>query len=176
VSLYSWEYSDETGADELFRHARASVACSVALFAQLAAGALPQTFHHAKAAAFLFELSLEQFLKASLALAGNRPPASHDLQPLYNRYRKLYPGKRFAFDGRVDDAVRKEPARPADQFLRYPTDRAGQTWEGNQHFSLEFWRVQVSTFERDYARLEPLLRARHQSVIEPETSAVRPAS
>ena len=43
MSLYSWDFADETGADELFRHAHASVACSEALFAQIAAGALPQT-------------------------------------------------------------------------------------------------------------------------------------
>jgi len=163
MSLYSWDYKRSTPADEWFRMAHAYIEASDVLFANLGDGGLSATFHHAKAAAFLFEQSLEHFLKGSLLVAGDRITRTHDLGSLYARFRKLFPGKSFSWTGRIDEVAAPIPTQPGSEFLRYPADASGAEWSGNAHFELAIWHPQVRAFREDYLRLEPLIRARFQT-------------
>lgn len=160
VLLFSWDYSPDCTVDEYFKLAHAFAESSVLLFEGMSAGRAPATFHHAKAAATLFEHGLELFLKAALGLVGHPIPRTHKMEQMLGTYRKRYPDKAYAFTGTIDDAVRDSAARPAGQFLRYPEDRNGVPWPGHVHFDLGIWLGETRRFRDDYRRLEPLLRER----------------
>jgi HEPN domain-containing protein len=159
--MYSWDYEHTAPADEWFRMAHAFVEASDRLFTDMKDGRIAGTFHHGKAAAFLFDQSLEHFLKASLIVAGDGITRSHDLGSLYSRFRKRFPGKAFAWTGRIAEMAKSFPTQPANEFLRYPTDSSGVEWKGNTHCDLDVWCVQVKAFGEDFSRLEPRIRARY---------------
>ncbi len=139
--------------------AHAYADASVALFEGIAENRLPETYHHALAATAAFEQALELFLKGSLVQAGDmNVPRTHELTQIFERFLKLYPGKLYAFSGRVEEAIKGISAQPAGQFVRYPVDVRGVPWPGNSHFTLSLWLEQVRAFRDDYHRLEPLLR------------------
>lgn len=169
MSLYSWDYERTTSADEWFRMAHAYIEASDVLFAEMRDGRITGTFHHAKAAAFLFDQSLEHFLKASLIVAGDQITRTHDLGLLHARFLKLYPGKVFAWTGRIAEAAASVPNQPGSEFLRYPTDASGSEWVGHAHFDLELWHDQVRAFREDYSRLEPVIRTRYQELLNRES-------
>jgi hypothetical protein len=159
VSLFSWDYESDHPADEWFRLAHAYADASVALFESIEASQLPQTFHHAKVAAAMFDQGLELFLKAALVLAGEQPVATHKMAALLGRVRSRYPSEACSFTGNVDEAVQALPTQPVGQFLRYPVDRNGAPWPGHSHFDLAIWLPEARLLRDDYRRLEPLLRA-----------------
>ena len=147
--------------------AHAYIEASDVLFGEMAAGRVNGTFHHAKAAAFLFDQSLEHFLKASLVVAGDRVTRTHDLGHLYARFKKLFPGKAFFWNGRIDEMTADAPNQPGAEFLRYPTDASGAEWLGHTHFDLDLWHNQVKAFRNDFRRLEPVVRARFETSRQP---------
>jgi HEPN domain-containing protein len=156
--LFPWVYATKHSADEWFRMAHAYGDAAVALFEDISAARIPQTYHHAMVAAAAFEHALELFLKSALVLAGKRPKNTHNLETMLARYRTAYPGQAYAFEGRIDDAARRQEARPFAQFLRYPESGDGAPWPGSVHFDLDVWMEQARLFRDDYRRLEPLLR------------------
>ncbi len=160
MSLFSWDYRRTTPADEWFRMAHAYIDASELTFASMVSGALPATYHHAKAGAFLFDQSLEHFLKAGLVLAGDKVTRTHHLPALFGRFQKLYQGSVFYWTGSIQYATNEIKSQPGSQFLRYPADASGQEWSGNTHFDLDIWHGEIKLFRADYRRLEPEMRSR----------------
>src|SRR5208282_4923997 len=107
MSLYSWDYETDHPAEQWFLMAHAYADASVTLFESMAKKQFPKTFHHAKVAAAAFVQGLELFLKGALVQAGEKkPPKTHILAGILQRFRELYPGEIYAFSGRVEEAVK----------------------------------------------------------------------
>ena len=161
MSRYSWDYEGLGEAVHWFLMAKAYLDCSIHLFSEMMDKKLKSSFHHAKVATMLFEHSIELFLKAGIVQAGQEVGKSHNLQELYNQFRKLYPGKKHQFEGDIVSAVRQISITPYNVYTRYPTDNFGQLWPGNTHIDLVIWYKQLCLFVKDFERLEPLLKERY---------------
>jgi len=161
MEIFSGDYEDLSEADRWFLMARAYLDCSIRLFSEIKASTLARSFYHVQAAHCLFEHSVELFLKAGVAQASKRVPTSHNIGELYNRFRYLYPGKAYEFQGKILNLACLDPNRPYNEFNRYPADHTGQLWRRNSHYSLDIWLEQLQFFDKDFQRLEPLLKARY---------------
>lgn len=116
---------------------------------------LPATFAHAQTTHFLFDHALELFLKGAIYKSTGQIEKTHHLQPLYGRYRNLYPKKKFELTGRILDAVKTDPASPHSEFPRYPVDTDGNIWQGYNAYTLEKWVVETDHLLADFNRLIP---------------------
>jgi len=125
MNVFSWDLKKLSRAERFFHLAQGYLGCSRHLFESMLDKSLDTTFSHAQAAAFLFDHSLEIFLKGGIIQAGRTPTNSHYLGQHYNEFKKLYPGKEFDFEGSVNDVVRMDPSRPHSEYLRYPIDISG---------------------------------------------------
>jgi HEPN domain-containing protein len=159
--VFSWDLKGLSPADRFFHLARAYLDCSGHLFRSLNDKSLKRTFSHAQSAAFLFEHSVELFLKGAIIQALKRVANTHDLEHLYNEFRNLYPGKKFNFTARIDEVVTKDQARPYAEYSRYPIDTSGKLWPGNSHFDFDIWLKQLELFKKEYERLIPLVKERY---------------
>lgn len=173
---------DYTKPELFFRLASAYADSSHQIVRSMLAGDLPQTFAHAQTIHFLFAHAVELFLKGAILKStdanekprrkqrGIRPTRSknrselrgihpteiethHHLQPLYNRYRNLYPKKKFDFTGRIVETVKENPKSPHSEFPRYPVDRKGNVWEGYNAYTLEMWLTETEQLREDFERL-----------------------
>jgi len=158
---YSWDYEDLSEADHWFCMAKANLHCSIHLLSEMIAEKLDSSFHYAKVAVALFEHSIELFLKAGIAQASQTCDNTHELQVLYNRFKNLYPGNRYEFEGEIVSVVRPAPSATHNQYARYPTDISGQPWQGHTHIDLVLWYTQLRRFDQDFRRLEPLMKQRY---------------
>ena len=161
--VFSWDLEDLGIPQKYFHLAKAYLDSSITLFGAMIADSQPTTFSHAQAAALLFEQGLELFLKGALWQAGRNPGNTHDLAGLHGQFRNLYPGKRYEFTARIDEAVQEHPNQPHMEWTRYPIDQDGKVWRGNSHFILELWKDQMEAFRKDFDRLIPLIEARKKS-------------
>ena len=146
---------DYTKPQLFFRLATGYAGSSHQLFKSILAGDLPQTFGHAQAAHFLFDHAVELFLKGAILKSTDKIEHTHCLEPLFKRYRKLYPKKEFEFTGRIAETVRHDRTSPHSEFPRYPIDRSGNVWSGYNAYSLETWLKQSEHLRDDLARLIP---------------------
>jgi hypothetical protein len=147
---------DYTKPELFFRLASAYADSSHQIVRSMLAGDLPQTFAHAQTTHFLFAHAVELFLKgAILKSTGTIETHRHQLQPLYNRYRNLYPKKEFDFTGRIVETVKENPKSPHSEFPRYPMDREGIVWEGYNAYTLETWLTETEHLREDFERLIP---------------------
>jgi HEPN domain-containing protein len=160
--LYSWDLEDLTLAERFFDLAKAYLACSSHLFKSFLNEALtPINYSHSQVAAFLFEHSIELFLKGAIIQAGKKLTNTHYSEQLYNEFKNLYPGKKFTFKGKIEEATKDNPYRPNSEYARYPIDSSKNLWPGNSHIVLEIWLEQVELFERDFEELIPLIKERY---------------
>jgi HEPN domain-containing protein len=120
-------------------------------------------YHRALVAVSLFNHSVELFLKAGVIQAGKSITSSHDLEQLYNQYKKLYPGKKYEFEARISEIVAPHKNMPHNEFARYPTDHVGQPWPGYTHIDIAIWYDRLGVFQKDFDRLEPLMKARYET-------------
>ena len=171
IPRYSWTYEACSKAERWLLMAKAYQECSQHLFGEMNESRLPDTFHHAVVAAYLFEHAVELFLKGGIAWAGKEPPPRHCLEQLYNQFRNLYPGEEYEFSFSIADMVAPSPRTPYNQFTRYPADRSGKPWEGYTHIDLVIWYEQASKFLDDIDRLRFLIMERHQKCAEESSDA-----
>jgi len=169
MPVFSWDYEDLSEADRWFLMARAYFDCSYYLFSQMVQEKFDRNYHRALAAVSLFDHSVELFLKAAVVQAGKTIVPSHNLQQLYSQYSKLFPGKKFQFQGEIKSIVTPKSNTPHNEFARYPIDHTGRPWSGNTHIDLAIWYVRLAEFEKDFDRLEPLVKERYPSEIIPDT-------
>lgn len=145
-----------------FRLANAYLDSSLHVFRSIVSGGLARDYYHAAVGGFLFEHSLELFLKAAILQAGSTVQGDHDLQRHYQQFQNLYPGKRFAFEGAIQDAAETDAARPKRKFHRYPGPKPNEAWGVSTHFTTEIWIAELERFQKDYARLQPLCKERYR--------------
>ena len=160
-SLFSWDYEEFSQSEIWFLMAKAYLDCSVNVFSEINNGTLTKSYYHAGVGAFLFEHSIELFLKASIVQAGKEVQGHHEIELHYKQFKNLYPGKKYEFNGRIEDIATIDENRPQSEFHRYPTDNSGMLWQVNTHFDLDIWLEQLKTFERDFDRLEPAIKDRY---------------
>ncbi len=144
--------------------ARAYLECSHHLLEAMIQERLASSFHHGKVVVSTFEQALELFLKGAIAQAGQSVPAHHKSTDLLSQYRKLYPGKEFAFSGKIDQAVSQTEAAPRNEYGRYPEDPGGRPLPEHAHIDLSVWYREIRPFKEDFDRLWSLIRARHPAV------------
>ena len=159
--VFSWDLEDLTAPQKHFHLAKAYLDSCIHVFEGIIGDALPATFSHAQSAAFLFGHGLELFLKGGIAQAGRHVPTHHNIQQIYREFSNLYPGKKFQFEGRIEEAVTQDPNRPHGEFTRYPIDKSGSVWMGHFDFVLELWLEQMQAFRKDFERLTPLIEERY---------------
>ncbi len=163
AKILSWDLEDLSIQQKYFHLAKAYLDSSITLFGMMITDSQLATFSHAQAAAHLFEQGLELFLKGALRQAGRNPGNTHDLAGLHRQFRNLYPGKRYEFTGRINEAVQEHPNQPHMEWTRYPIDQNGKAWRGNSFFNLDLWKDQTEAFRKDFDRLIPLIEARKKS-------------
>ncbi len=162
MDVFSWDLEDLSRPEKFFHLAQAYIDSSLYLFKGLAEKQLPVSYSHTQAAAFLFNHSLELFLKGAISQAGKDPKTTHNLESLHAEFKKLYPDKSFEFSGKIKEVVPNDPRRPHSEFDRYPIDNAGKPWPCNTHFTIEIWAEQIALFRDDYKRLVPLIKDRYK--------------
>jgi HEPN domain-containing protein len=146
---------DYTKPQLFFRLAIAYADSSHQIVRSMLAGDLPQTFAHAQTTHFLFGHAVEFFLKGAILKSTGKIEKTHDLQPLFGWYRKLYRKKAFEFTGRILETVKQKPQSPHSEFPRYPVDRRGNVWEGYNAYTLEAWLAETERLQQDLERLIP---------------------
>ena len=146
---------DYTKPQLFFRLATAYADSSRHIVRSMLDGELPATFAHAQTTHFLFGHALEVFLKGAILKSTSKIEKTHHLQPLYERYRNLYPKKKFELTGRILDAVRSNPNSPHSEFPRYPVDTDGNIWQGYNAYTLETWITETQHLCDDLKRLIP---------------------
>lgn len=161
TQVFSWNLRKLRRTERFFDLAQGYLDCSKHLFRSLEDEQLKKTFSHAQAAAFLFEHSLELFLKGAIIQARQSVTNTHILQQLYNEFRNLYPGKNFRFEGSIEEIVGRDASRPYPEYSRYPIDTSGNLWPENSHFEFEVWLEQLELFQKDYSNLIPLIKERY---------------
>jgi len=161
MQLFSWDYDDTSHPGRWFRLANAYLDSSVHVFKSITENLLNRDYYHAAVGGFLFDHSLELFLKAAILQARGTPQGHHELNVHYRQFQNLYPGRQFEFKGAILDATKSDPARPNSEFHRYPGSTPGTSWNANTHFDTEIWIRELELFRKDYARIEPLCKKRH---------------
>ena len=163
MPVFSWDYEDLGEADQWFLLARAYFDSSYYLLAEMIKEKYDRNYHRALVAVFLFNHSIELFLKAGIVRAGKKIPPSHKLEQLYNQYKILYPGKKYEFEAEMLGVVSPHKNTPNNEFARYPMNHAGQPWPGYSHVDIAIWYDRLSVFRKDFDRLEPLMKERYQT-------------
>jgi len=108
--------------------------------------------------------AVEQFLKGAVLRRSPEERFGHDLEHLYNRYVKLYSGKRYAFTkppfqadygdlSAVEIALAKKLAPGPEGLYRYPRDKEGQHWHGAFGIELMTWPRELKILRADFERL-----------------------
>ncbi|MEZ5942557.1 MAG: hypothetical protein R3C18_14275 [Planctomycetaceae bacterium] len=146
---------DYTKSQLFFRLAVAYADSSHHIVQSMLVGDLTATFAHAQTTHFLFDHAVELFLKGAILKSTGDIENTHHLQPLYGRYRNLYPQKKFELTGRILDAVKANPHSPHSEFPRYPVDTDGNIWEGYNAYTLETWATETQNLRNDLQRLIP---------------------
>jgi HEPN domain-containing protein len=149
------KFDDYTKPQLFFRLAIAYADCSHQLFVAMLSGLLPQTFGHAQAGHFLFDHAIELFLKGAILRSTGKIEITHNLEPLYNKYRKLYCKEEYGFAARIAEAIRRNPASPHSEFPRYPVDACGNIWDGYNAYTLETWLKEAEHLRSDLAHIIP---------------------
>lgn len=162
LPLCSWDYEDLGEAAHWFLMAHAYFDCSFYLFTEMARETFDRNYHRALVAVSIFNHSVELFLKAAIVQADKKITPSHNLEQLYNQYKKRYPGKKYEFEAEISSVVYLHQNTPHNEFARYPTDHAGQPWPGYAQVDIVIWYERLSVFQNDFDRLEPLLKERYQ--------------
>ena len=155
ITVIDDNIGDYTKPQLFFRLATAYADSSHQIVRSMLAGDLPQTFAHAQTTHFLFGHAVELFLKGAILKSTGQIKKTHDLQPLYDSYRKRYPKKAFEFTGRILETVKQNPQSPHSEFPRYPVDRKGNVWQGYNAYALEAWLAETERLRQDLERLIP---------------------
>jgi hypothetical protein len=121
------------------------------------------TYERGMVVLYLVSHSIELFLKAAIARREPKERFNHDLKHIENRYKALYPGKRFAlqipfstsYEGVPSDqiAAAKKLIASRDQRLRYPRNNDGDPWPGVHAFEANSFLKQITTLQSAYSRL-----------------------
>lgn len=139
-------------AEHFVNHALAYLESAVFLLENIEKKTFSDSFYHAQVTAFLFQHSLELFLKGALLFQSTKYEKNHKLKNLYDSYKAIYSDERFAFNSQIDLAVKEDPDRPYSIYARYPYDKNDNfLWKGfslNVQRRLKFFNDMICDFKR----------------------------
>lgn len=158
----SWDINEKPKSERYFILAQSYIECSISIFESILQKSLEATYSNGHSGAFLFGHSLELFLKGAIIYAKGKVDNIHNLENLYNEFKKSYPGKNFEFNGEIDDFIKQDKLMPYNKFFRYPIDNEGNVWFGNYFYNFEIWNDQLRKFKNDYKRLLTLIKNRYK--------------
>ena len=132
---------------------------------------------------FLALQATELFLKGAILRKdpGSSLASSHKIVPLINRYRKLYPAKKFAFSslfiadepdlsGVDAEIVRQyqeekrehDKRNPEDQRYRYPRNRWNEPWAGSSGFEANLFLRDLQQFKGEFDAIVTAIDEAHK--------------
>jgi hypothetical protein len=164
MPVFSWDYEDIEKHEHWYRMTEAYISCCLHLLYCMADESLERDFFRAKACVSLFDHSIELFLKFAIYAATNELRVTHNLKRLYDEYCALYPEDRFKFDVDINSVVRQNDAYPYNTFAKYPVDKEGNLWPGNQHIDVIIWLRNVKIARNDFLRLKPLIIEKYNNI------------
>lgn len=122
------------------------------------------TFERGAVVLYLSAHSVELFLKGAILRKAPNEHFAHDLEHIYNRYKALFPAKRFAltsmpftteFPGmsqrELVEAKREQPD-PSELF-RYTIDKSGEPWQAALGFEASSFSGVLLTLHADFRRI-----------------------
>lgn len=113
---------------------------------------------------FLSAHAVELFLKGGILRKAPNEHFAHDLEHIYNRYRALFPAKRFAltsmpfateFPGMSKQEVvevKREQPDPSELF-RYTVDKTGEPWQAALGFEASSFSRALRALHADFMRI-----------------------
>ena len=124
-----------------------------------------RTYPRGAVVQFLTFHAVELFLKAAILNKYPNEGLHHDLEHLKNRYKALYPGKKFNFDEQFKptsylgfEPHEIEPVKiPQDQLNRYPINKDFEVWEGAIGFKPESFLMVIERLQSDFDRISEMI-------------------
>lgn len=122
------------------------------------------TFEKGAVVLYLSAHAVELFLKGAILRKAPHEHFAHDLEHIYNRYRALFPAKRFAltsmpftteFPGLSKQEileVKREQPDPSELF-RYTVDKTGEPWQTALGFEASSFSRVLLTLHADFMRI-----------------------
>lgn len=107
--------------------------------------------------------AVELFLKGAVLRKAPNEKFGHDVQHIYNRYKALYPGKKYHFDlsftrnyqgvSRSEALNAKKLFPPIDQLFRYPQDKSNKPWPGLYAFEANSFVAELRELGENFKRI-----------------------
>lgn len=122
------------------------------------------TFQRGAVVLYLSSHALELFLKGAILRKAPNERFNHDLVHLYNRYKVLFPSRRFAFTKQrfetkylgmttTQIAQAKVDKPHIGELYRYPKDKAGKSWKALLGFEATTYAKDLAVLRKDFERL-----------------------
>jgi len=157
----NWELSRKTIPVQFLSFAEAYLDSACRLCKILKRSTRKRTYPRSAVVLYLAFHSVELFLKAAILNKSPNDDLGHDIKKLSNRYRNLYPGKKYNFEipfgteylgFEPPDKLPTPP--PQDQTNRYPIDKKYKEWEGSFGFIPETFLITLEVLQRDFERIK----------------------
>ena len=147
---------------------------AVRLCSVLARSTQKATYARGTVVLYLTFHATELFLKGAILKKAPREQIgkTHNIEVLNNRYRKLYPGKKYDFEipftseepdfsGIEPDKVKElriiikkfDQQNPRDQRYRYPQNKNGKPWHGVDGFEPSSFLIQLKQLREQFDRI-----------------------
>jgi len=122
------------------------------------------TFEKGAVVLYLSAHAVELFLKGAILRKAPNETFSHDLEHIHNRYRALFPAKRFAltsmpFSSEYPGVTKQEIAKvkrenpdPSEMY-RYPVSKTGEPWEAALGFEASSFSRSLCVLHADFRRI-----------------------
>jgi hypothetical protein len=159
------EVRSKRPAIQFAAYAQAYLDAAQRLCSSLTRSSRKATFERGFVVLYLMAHSVELFLKGAILRKASSDSllSTHNLVALENRYKKLYPKKRFHFVvpfhtdyallSPAQQKLAKASRTPIDQLYRYPQDQSGKVWPGVFAFEANSCLKDIVALRSDYERL-----------------------
>ena len=126
---------------------------------------------------YLSAHAVELFLKGAILRKAPDEQFTHDLEHIYNRYKALFPAKRFALtnmpftteypgvNSQVIAAIKREQPDPSELY-RYPVSTTGEPWDRAFGFEAGSYARDLATLNADFIRIATEHEATHSRNIQ----------
>ncbi len=151
------DLNETTTAGDFLNLAKAYIHSALHLLMAMKVNNFPDNFYTVQVSSFLFQHSVELFLKGAIFLASGALSTHHNLDQLYTQFKNYFPTDSFPFMGPISTVVKKDTNRPYSFYARYLVDKAQKRLWQNMSVHLEKRITVLQTFESDYCRLIPLI-------------------
>lgn len=157
----NWELSGKPIPLQFLAFAEAYLDSAYRLCNILKRSTKKRTYPRGAVVLYLAFHSVELFLKAAILKKSPSEGLSHDIKQLSNRYRALYPGKKYQLEIPFGtEYLGFEPPEklptppPQDQTNRYPIDKKYKEWEGAYGFVPESFLSTLENLKTDFDRIK----------------------